>query len=212
MFAVYRDLGPLERSLQEVSRRVGRSRQFIGRLSVRWQWVFRAEQWDAQQERLRQQALRKEQEEMLRRHAAAAALALQKVILRLRGGKDRVMTPEGQPREVPVAALHPEEMSATDLARLADVAVRIERLARGLPTEHAEVTGKVHHDADAIARLILQDPDASRIVADLFGVLARTRAAGPGPGADGAGGVGDVRQPGAVDSGAAPGGGEPRAD
>jgi hypothetical protein len=212
MFTVYRDLGPLERSQQEVARRVGRSRAFIQRLSVRWQWVFRAEQWDAHQERLRQETLRKEQEEMLRRHAAAATLALQKVILRLRGGRDRVMTPGGQLQEVPVTALHPEEMSAGDLARLADVAVRIERLARGLPTEHAEVSGKVYHDADAIAHRILQDPDASRIVADLFSVLARTRAAGPGPGEDGAGGVGDVRQPGAVDSGAAPGGGEPRAD
>ncbi len=210
MFTTYRDLGPLERSLQEVSRRVGRSRQFVGRLSVRWQWVFRAEQWDAHQERLRQETLRREQEEMLRRHAAAAALALQKVILRLRGGKDRVMTAEGQPQEVPVAALNPGEMSAGDLARLADVAVKIERLSRGLPTEHAEVSGKVQHDADAIARRILQDSDASRIVADLFGVLAR--AAGPGPGEDGAGGVGDVRQPGAVESGAAPGRGEPRAD
>jgi hypothetical protein len=123
MFTVYRDLGPLERSQQEVVRRVGRSRAFIQRLSVRWQWVFRAEQWDAHQERLRQETLRKEQEEMLHRHAAAAVLALQKVILRLQG-------------------LNPEEMSAGDLARLADVAVKIERLARGLPTEHTEVTGE----------------------------------------------------------------------
>jgi hypothetical protein len=184
----------------------------IERLSVRWQWVFRAEQYDAYQERLRQETLRKEQEEMLRRHAAVAALAIQKVLLRLRGGRDRVVTPEGQQQEVPVEALHPEQLDAQDLARLADVAVKIERLARGLPTEHAEITGKVSgpHEADDLARRILADPRASTLLADLFATLARPEE--PGPGAAGAGGVGDVREPRAVETGTPSGGGEPGAD
>jgi len=147
---------------------------------------------------------------MLRRHAAVAALAIQKVVLRLRGGRDLIVTPEGQ-QDVPVAALHPDEMDAQDLARLADVAVKIERLARGLPTEHAEITGKVSgpNEADDLARRILADPRASALLADLFATLARPGE--PGPGAAGAGGVGDVREPGAVEIGTAPGGGEPGA-
>jgi len=211
-FVLYRDMGPAERSLSKVAKQVGRSRAMMERLSVRWQWVFRSEQYDAHQERLRQETLRREQEEMLRRHAAVAALAIQKVLLRLRGGRDRIVTPEGQQQEVPVAALHPEHLDAQDLARLADVAVKIERLARGLPTEHAEITGKVSgpHEADDLARRILADPRASALLADLFATLARPDR--PGPGAAGTGGMGDVREPGAVAIGPASGGGEPSAD
>lgn len=206
-FSIYRDMGPLERSLAKVARQVGRSRGMMERLSVRWQWVFRVEQYDAHEDRLRREALRKEQEEMLRRHAGLAALAIQKVILRLRGGKDRIITAEGQQQEVPVLALHPNEMDAQDLARLADVAVKIERLARGLPTEHAEVTGKVvGADADLIAQRIIEDPDARALVADLFTRLAERH--GRGTGEVGAGGLGDVRQPGEVEAGTPPGAGQ----
>lgn len=143
----------------------------------------------------------------MRRHAGLALLAIQKVILRLRGGRDRILNPDGTQTERDVFPLDPTALDAQDLARLADVAVKIERLARGLPTEHAEVTERVvGADADLIAQRIIEDPSARALVADLFTRLAERH--GRGTGEVGAGGLGDVRQPGEVEAGAPPGTGQ----
>lgn len=210
-FSIYLEMGPLARSLRAVARQVSIGLGMIERLSTRWQWVFRVEQHDGFQERQRREVLRREQDEMLRRHANLALLVLQKVVARLRGGKDRSLTPEGVQQEVPVSAMHPDELSAGDVARWADVAVRIERLARGLPTEHAEITGRVStgHETDDLARRVLSDPRATAMVADLFALLASDP--GPEPGAAGASGVGDLREPAKVEDHASPGSGEPGA-
>lgn len=64
-FAIYRDMGPVARSIAKVARQAGRSGSLRRRWSTRWQWVFRSEQFDANEERLRRDAMRASQTVML---------------------------------------------------------------------------------------------------------------------------------------------------
>ncbi|MFC1705778.1 hypothetical protein ACFL59_03025 [Planctomycetota bacterium] len=111
-FLVYRDMGP-GRSLAKVAQELGKSKALMDRWSARWRWVSRVAEWDAHQQRL----LRDEQEaarrRMARRHARIAVSFQRKVAQRLR-------------------ALNPNELSPRDLAKWLEVAVKLERQARGL--------------------------------------------------------------------------------
>lgn len=153
-FARYRDLGP-GRSLARVAEDVSKVGQVWGkRKSVlnRWSavhgWVKRAAAWDAFLDRQRQEATVDAVREMAERHAKVAATMGAKVVERLR-------------------AIDPQTLSASDLARWFEIAVRIERLSRGLVTERTEATARVTLEDDErpltreemLARLAAEDDE-----------------------------------------------------
>src|SRR5438445_12291331 len=64
-FCRYRDLGPADRSTAKVAQKLGRSKTLIDRWSSRWSWVKRVEAWDAEQERIRFEAIRTKQLQLI---------------------------------------------------------------------------------------------------------------------------------------------------
>jgi hypothetical protein len=122
-FVLYRDMPSTERSVAAAYRhKTGKTaRQPPGwwtKLAQTWRWVERAQTFDDEQDRLFREASRKAIEEMADRHAKVAMLFTQHVVSRL-------------------AAIDPQELTAADLIRWFDTAVKVERLSRGEPTEIA---------------------------------------------------------------------------
>ena len=78
-FRTYRDFGP-KRSLTAVSRVVAKSRAFMSRWSMRWNWVERATAWDMEQDRVMREARQDEVKEMNRRHVQIVRAAQGKAI------------------------------------------------------------------------------------------------------------------------------------
>jgi hypothetical protein len=128
-FRLFRDQGPL-RTMDEVGRQLaaargrpaltGRKVRATGRLRTwarRWRWRERAEQWDQHRDVLFRTSLEKEIREMSERHAHIAVAFQTRVAERL-------------------AAMSQDDLAKltpTDLIQWFSIAVKLERLARGLP-------------------------------------------------------------------------------
>ena len=121
-FQIYRDMGPAERSHAKVASEMGRRRNSINKWSRKYQWVDRVTVWDKHCDQIKQEKQRKEIEEMAERHARIAVLAQTKVLQGLQ-------------------ALQPNAISASAIVSMFDVAVKVERLARGFPTQSTEISG-----------------------------------------------------------------------
>jgi hypothetical protein len=139
-FCLFRDLGP-RRSLDAASRRyhhpgpeappppggrLPRASGTIRRWAQRWSWVERARAWDQETERLQQVEHLAAIQEMAQRHAKEALLMQNKAIERLR-------------------QLRPEELGARETLAFLVEAAKLERLARGEPTERVT---QEHHFND----------------------------------------------------------------
>lgn len=129
LFCAYRDMG-IERSLRKLKQGTAGAPNVnrLKRLSTRWNWVERCRAYDdylEHQDRLNQE---KERREMHKRHAKIAVLGqniavkgLEKLLTRVQG-EDQAVAP-------------------SDLTRLLDTSVKVERLSRGEPTESHAVSG-----------------------------------------------------------------------
>ena len=98
------------------------------RWSSKWRWVERSQRYDDHlqyEDRLRQE---KERKEMVSRHAKIAVLSQNLVVK----GIEKLVSEVEQGKR---------DLSASDASRLLDVAVKIERLSRGEPTEISELGG-----------------------------------------------------------------------
>lgn len=69
-FALYRDFGA-ERSLRAVAQQLGKSAELIERWSRQDGWRVRVAAWDAECDRVKQEAAREELERLARKHARA---------------------------------------------------------------------------------------------------------------------------------------------
>lgn len=128
LFCAYRDMPP-KRSLTKLSHGTKGAPHVnrLKRLSTRWNWVERCKQYDdylEYQDRLQQE---KERREMHKRHAKIAVLG-QNIVVR-------------EMESLLAKAQKDDRMTASDVARLMDVTVKVERLARGEPTDSHEVSG-----------------------------------------------------------------------
>jgi len=107
-------------------------RRQLSRWSSRWGWVERSQRYDDHlqfQDRLRQE---KERKDMLTRHGKIAVLGQNLVVK----GIEKLLADVEQGKR---------DLSASDASRLLDVAVKIERLSRGEPTEISELGGSDEH-------------------------------------------------------------------
>ena len=96
-----------------MAQEVGRPLSLIHRWSSQWAWVKRAATYDAEQDAICRAAAYAAQVEMARRHVDMARTVQQKLLSRL-------------------DALTIEEIRISDVARLLDTSVKIERQAMGL--------------------------------------------------------------------------------
>jgi len=103
-FIHYRDMEP--RSLRKVAETLGKTLSVIAHWSQRWRWQERVIAWDNHLNSVYQAEREKGQKEMAENHIKLSKGIQAKVAQRLR-------------------TLRPEDMSAGDLARLLDVAVKI---------------------------------------------------------------------------------------
>ena len=132
-FCLYRDMGP-ERSLRRMASvpECSSVRRQLNRWSSRWRWVERSQSYDDHlqlQDRLRHE---RERKDMLTRHGKIAVLGQNLVVK----GIEKLLADVEQGKR---------DLSASDASRLLDVAVKIERLSRGEPTEISELGGSDEH-------------------------------------------------------------------
>jgi hypothetical protein len=161
-FCLYRDQGQ-SRSIEATSRvyhghsaqpesktATGRRRGASGQIRLwaeRWNWSARAGAWDQELERAKWSKQIKAVEEMAERHAQEALMLQNKAVERLR-------------------LLRPEELGPRDTLNYLIEAAKLERLARGEPTERV---AEEHRFADVKE---LTDDELSRIVASRRGLSA----------------------------------------
>jgi hypothetical protein len=167
-FALYRDLGPSERSTRRVARDLDKNHTLIGQWSGRHRWVERVRAWDAEQDRQRRAALSKEAIEAGRRHGQALGAALGVLIMPFRAlGRRRVLL-DGDGNAVvnedgDVVTVDRngdlEKLPTKDLIALAQASARYlpalvqaERLVRGeatsIPAEPVRAEGRAVAETD----------------------------------------------------------------
>lgn len=129
-FRVYRDLGPARTATKvaEHFEKLGRGRSVsaLRQWSARWLWVRRAVAWDEEQHRLQDIAQEQARKDMAERHARIAGGLLTKLTHRLIGNE-----------QAGVAAIDANTLAWPDLIRGIETAAKLERLARGEPTERS---------------------------------------------------------------------------
>ena len=120
-----------ERSIRGLARKLGLSRKTLEPLSARFQWVERCEAYDLYILRRLKEKGEAEILKMHENHAAIAAQMLKKAMRRL-------------------LTMQEEEIAASDMVRMVDVGVKIERLSRGESTERQEIGGEtsVRHSGE----------------------------------------------------------------
>lgn len=110
-----------KRSLRKVAAAFGLNPSTIFEQSVKWNWQHRAEEYDKYTDRKNREANEAAIRKMNQEHALLAQQMLRKATRRLLGLPD-------------------DDISASDLVRMVDVAVKVERLSRGESTENQAVT------------------------------------------------------------------------
>jgi len=110
-FAIYRDMGP-ERSIRKVAQALDKSRTLIGNWSSTYEWVKRSDAWDIEQDRLSRIAQQKTSREMNERQARIAVTLQGKMLQALE-------------------TLDPKRVKPQDLARIMELGLKYERIARG---------------------------------------------------------------------------------
>jgi hypothetical protein len=128
-FCIYRDMGA-SRSLRQMAAIPGCTsvRRQLNRWSSRWRWVERCQQYDDYLEYQIRAQQEKERREMSKRHAKIAMLG-QNILVK---GMEELLAKvqSGQ-----------HNLAPAELARLMDVSVKVERLARGESTDIHEAVG-----------------------------------------------------------------------
>ncbi|HEX5467076.1 MAG TPA: hypothetical protein VFW92_10435 [Candidatus Limnocylindrales bacterium] len=133
-FVLYRDMGSA-RSISKTAEALGRNRTLIGGWSSRWRWQERIAGWEGELSRRALEEETNERRAMVKLHARTARAVINAVARRVVGDEAHG-----------VAAIDPNTLGPQDLARLLDVAVKIERLARGVPSEVVETRASIEAD------------------------------------------------------------------
>lgn len=135
-WAIYRDMG-MDRSLTNLAQRLHEAyprrwkneesaRAGVAAWSSRHQWQRRLEQWDIAEDRRRRAQRDAERVEMEQAHLSLSRSLLTAALARARG----TTGPNGV-QALPASGIE----NWSELARVGEAAVRMERLTRGLPTD-----------------------------------------------------------------------------
>lgn len=137
-FATYRDMGT-ERSLRKTGQALNKNLTTIAEWSSKYEWVKRVAAWDAEQDRIARAEQVKEIKKMRKRHAALASTMLIKAATALQRLKD-------------------DEISASEISRMVDVASKLERISRGDVGEVVEE----RNGGEALSPVQIYIPDNNR--------------------------------------------------
>lgn len=150
-FCVYRDMGEA-RSYRMVAEELGLAYVTIRDLAMLNRWVQRAAAYDEYLERVARKELELQRVESRKKHIAVAEKML-----------DRAM--EG----LTTIDMTEESVNLKDLAYLADIAVRIERLARGEQnsTKRIEITGDGGGPIQSVNVQAMTPSDRRALLADI---------------------------------------------
>jgi hypothetical protein len=118
-FQMYRDMGA-DRSIRKVAKELGKSQQLLSRWSAQYDWVDRANKYDAEMDRIALLQQEKERKAMIKRHAKQSMIFQEQVLNRIK-------------------KFNVEELEPKDMIKWWTEAVKIERLSRGETTEKSEV-------------------------------------------------------------------------
>lgn len=138
-FSIYRDMGD-ERTLAKVGEKLGKSDTLMSRWSSKNSWVERAAAWDDEQDRILRHEQLKDIKKMRKRHADVA----NSMIVAAAKGLKNIME-------------HPEDIKPNDVARLVEVASKLERLSRGDTSEVVE-----ERQGEAVNAVQIYIPDNNR--------------------------------------------------
>ena len=117
-FALYRDMGA-DRALRKVVQALNKNLTTIAEWSTKYEWVKRAAEWDAEQDRIARNAQIEEIKKMRKRHAEVANSMIIKAARALNRMKE-------------------EDIRPADISRFIEVASKLERLSRGDTSEVIE--------------------------------------------------------------------------
>lgn len=112
-----------ERSIRGLAKQLSLSRKTLEPLSARLRWVERCEAYDLY---ILRRLKEKGEAEILKMHENHATIASQMLKKAMRG----------------LLKLSDDDLDATDIVRMVDVGVKIERLSRGESTERQEIGGE----------------------------------------------------------------------
>ena len=110
-FAIYRDMGA-SRSIAKVARELGKNKVVLEKWSTEYDWVKRCAAWDVEKDRVARETQIKDIIEMRQRHASIAKKMLDTA--------DHALD-----------NIKPDEVSTNEIARLVEIASKLERIARG---------------------------------------------------------------------------------
>jgi hypothetical protein len=121
---------PAERTLRRVAQELGRNETLTQDKARRWRWIERVDAWDAHCEELAIASQEAEIRSMNQRHARLGLEMLSLVLARLVGDDTRG-----------IKAVDANGLTPADLARVTEVASKLERLSRGAESERVEQSG-----------------------------------------------------------------------
>lgn len=143
-FCKYRDMGP-DRSLRKVVQALNKNLTTIAEWSSKYDWVKRVASWDAEQDRIARQQQLKEIKAMRNRHAGMAKAMI------VKAGRALQKIPE-------------EDIKASDISRMIEVASKLERISRGDVGEVIEE----RNGGEAISPVQIYIPTNNREKKDTF--------------------------------------------
>ena len=120
-FTVYRDLNPRERSLEKASEVLKKKRFTLWGWSAKYRWVDRVSEYDAYLDGIKLKRVKSMIGDMAERHVRLSGALQGKIVERL-------------------SSIKADDLSAADVAKWLDTAVKIERLSRGETTEKVDST------------------------------------------------------------------------
>jgi hypothetical protein len=139
-FCAYRDMNTAEkpirtRSMAKLAKDIGFSQDHLRKISAKNEWVSRCAAYDAHLDEKAREQNEVDIMEMRKNHALLASQMIKKAAKRL-------------------LTITEDEITATDIVRLVDVGVKIERLSRGESTENKQISGeaKITHQGEVTVR------------------------------------------------------------
>ena len=150
-FVTYRNMNPVDRSAAAVSRALDVKVSIIRELAAKFSWSERALSYDAYVDNKASEELARGRIQMKKQHIEIAEIAKAKIL-------------EG------LTKIRADEMSARDLATWYDLAVKVERQARGEPDKVTHIEGElsVIDNLDTAARRALM-AEAMNALAERLG-------------------------------------------
>ncbi len=141
----YFELGP-DRSLDEVHRKFGKSTRLLARWSSEWNWVERAQSYDAHihafEQQAKERAITEEANKWAERRAAqreAEYTVAQKLLERAQTMLTFPLAVVEKTIEGEKTVINPTRWSMRDAARLSDVASKLARLVLELETDRTQL-------------------------------------------------------------------------